>query len=90
MVVYVGIFVVLFGLSLYIFRQRFTPGKLYITATVLFFIAATASVTLNLISVCTRLPLPFLMFRGSVYIELSGDGALAFVSSAEALFLFVG
>ncbi|KAJ3876324.1 hypothetical protein F5051DRAFT_468202 [Lentinula edodes] len=90
MVVYVGIFVVLFGLSVYIFRQRFTPGKLYITATVLFFIAATASVTLNLISVCTRLPLPFLMFRGSVYIELSGDGALAFVSSAEALFLFVG
>ncbi|KAF8823610.1 hypothetical protein HHX47_DHR9000574 [Lentinula edodes] len=85
-----GIFVVLFGLSVYIFRQRFTPGKLYITATVLFFIADTASVTLNLISVCTRLPLPFLMFRGSVYIELSGDGALAFVSSAEALFLFVG
>ncbi|KAJ3887858.1 hypothetical protein GG344DRAFT_68456 [Lentinula edodes] len=66
MVVYVGIFVVLFGLT------------------------GTASVTLNLISVCTRLPLPFLMFRGSVYIELSGDGALAFVSSAEALFLFVG
>ncbi|KAJ3915610.1 hypothetical protein F5877DRAFT_81667 [Lentinula edodes] len=30
------------------------------------------------------------MFRGSVYIELSGDGALAFVSSAEALFLCVG
>ncbi|KAJ3925655.1 MAG: hypothetical protein NXY57DRAFT_1043924 [Lentinula lateritia] len=45
---------------------------------------------LNLISVCTRLPLPFLMFRGSVYIELSGNGALAFGSSAEALFLFVG
>ncbi|KAJ3810755.1 hypothetical protein F5876DRAFT_65373 [Lentinula aff. lateritia] len=75
---------------MYIFRQRFTPGKLYITATLLFFIAATVSVMLDLISVCTRLPLPFLMFRGSVYIEPSGDGTLAFVASAEALFLFVG
>ncbi|KAE9405417.1 hypothetical protein BT96DRAFT_916130, partial [Gymnopus androsaceus JB14] len=50
-----GIFLVLFGLSIYVFRYRFTPGKLYITATCLFFILATVSIVLDLALRCMAL-----------------------------------
>ncbi|KIK58779.1 hypothetical protein GYMLUDRAFT_262342 [Collybiopsis luxurians FD-317 M1] len=43
-----GIFVVLFGLSMHVFRQKFLPGNIYVIATVLFFALATASIALNL------------------------------------------
>ncbi|KAJ4471153.1 hypothetical protein C8J55DRAFT_608110 [Lentinula edodes] len=48
-----GIFTVLFGLSIYIFRRKFTPGKHYIIATIYFFTLATVSVILELIFICT-------------------------------------
>ncbi|KAE9386621.1 hypothetical protein BT96DRAFT_981682 [Gymnopus androsaceus JB14] len=44
-----GIFLVLFSLSIYVFCYRFTPGKLYIVATCLFFILATVSIVLDLV-----------------------------------------
>ncbi|KIK58581.1 hypothetical protein GYMLUDRAFT_86213, partial [Collybiopsis luxurians FD-317 M1] len=40
-VMFYGIFAVFFGLSVYIFRRRFLPGKLYVIATVLFFLLAS-------------------------------------------------
>jgi len=43
---------VLFGLSIYVFRYRFTPGRLYIIATFLFFMLATASIVLDLVLRC--------------------------------------
>ncbi|KIK58800.1 hypothetical protein GYMLUDRAFT_262350 [Collybiopsis luxurians FD-317 M1] len=44
-----GVFIVLFALSIYIFRQKFIPGKFYIIATILFFALATSSVALDLV-----------------------------------------
>ncbi|KAF5381839.1 hypothetical protein D9757_008356 [Collybiopsis confluens] len=43
-----GIFVVLFGLNLYIFRKRYLPSKFYVVATIIFFVLATASLVLDL------------------------------------------
>lgn len=54
---YAGIFVVLFALSIYIFRYSFTPKKLYIIATFLFFILGTASAVLDIAFKCLALPL---------------------------------
>ncbi|KAF9058429.1 hypothetical protein BDP27DRAFT_1454078 [Rhodocollybia butyracea] len=43
-----GIFVVLFGSSIYIFRKKVMPGMLYVIATLIFFILATISIPLDL------------------------------------------
>ncbi|KAE9391584.1 hypothetical protein BT96DRAFT_1001193 [Gymnopus androsaceus JB14] len=43
-----GIFLVLFIFSLYVFRKKFMPGPLYVTATLLFFTMATISLSLDL------------------------------------------
>ncbi|KIK63327.1 hypothetical protein GYMLUDRAFT_83859 [Collybiopsis luxurians FD-317 M1] len=43
-----GIFVLLFSISMYIFRRRFLPAKFYVIATILFFTLATTSVALAL------------------------------------------
>lgn len=38
----------LFGLSIYIFREKFMPGKIYVIATVVFFTLATVSLSFDL------------------------------------------
>ncbi|KAF9058871.1 hypothetical protein BDP27DRAFT_538115 [Rhodocollybia butyracea] len=43
-----GIFLTLFSSSLYIFRAKLMPGKLYVIGTAIFFITATVSVALDL------------------------------------------
>lgn len=43
-----GIYSVLFGLSIYIFRYRLMPGKIYVVATVIFFTLATISLSFDL------------------------------------------
>jgi len=43
-----GIYVVLFGLSIYIFRKKLMPGRIYVVATVVFFTLATVSLSLDL------------------------------------------
>ncbi|KAF9061834.1 hypothetical protein BDP27DRAFT_313409 [Rhodocollybia butyracea] len=45
-----GIFLSIFGLSIYVFRQKLRPGKLYVMATLLFFALATSSVIIDLLS----------------------------------------
>ncbi|KIK54735.1 hypothetical protein GYMLUDRAFT_249253 [Collybiopsis luxurians FD-317 M1] len=42
-----GLFLVLCGISIHIFRRKYAPGKLYIIATPLFFALSTASVVLD-------------------------------------------
>ncbi|KAF9039401.1 hypothetical protein BDP27DRAFT_1435301 [Rhodocollybia butyracea] len=43
-----GVFVVLFGFSLYVFRKKVMPGMLYVVATLIFFTLATISIPLDL------------------------------------------
>lgn len=57
----------LFGLSVHIFRWKFTPGKPYILATILLFTLDTASVAVELVSICTVYSLPFSVFPESDY-----------------------
>ncbi|KAF9068818.1 hypothetical protein BDP27DRAFT_1421634 [Rhodocollybia butyracea] len=45
-----GIFLSVFGLSIYVFRRKFMPGKLYIMPIVLFFLLTTCSVALDLLA----------------------------------------
>ncbi|KAJ3882100.1 hypothetical protein F5051DRAFT_395541 [Lentinula edodes] len=47
-----GIFIVLFSLSIHLFQQKFAPGRLYIIATVFFFLLATVSIILDLVLTC--------------------------------------
>ncbi|KAE9388126.1 hypothetical protein BT96DRAFT_443552 [Gymnopus androsaceus JB14] len=42
----------LFGLSIYVFRRKYTPGKLYMATTFLFFVLATVSIVLDTVSRC--------------------------------------
>ncbi|KAF9062335.1 hypothetical protein BDP27DRAFT_1428040 [Rhodocollybia butyracea] len=44
-----GIFVVLFSLSLYVFRTKVMPGMLYVIATLIFFTLATISIPVDLV-----------------------------------------
>ncbi|KIK54243.1 hypothetical protein GYMLUDRAFT_249701 [Collybiopsis luxurians FD-317 M1] len=48
-----GIFIVLFSISIYIFRRRFLPGKFYVVATILFFTLATMSTAIELAQIFT-------------------------------------
>ncbi|KAJ4483692.1 hypothetical protein J3R30DRAFT_3450859 [Lentinula aciculospora] len=83
-----GIFTVLFGLSIYIFRRKFTPGKLHIIATLVFYTIATVSVILDLVYRCGQILLPFLMYQSSVgYIDPSLPYVPAVTSASEGLFL---
>ncbi|KAF9068816.1 hypothetical protein BDP27DRAFT_1421633 [Rhodocollybia butyracea] len=43
-----GIFLSIFGLSVYIFQRKMMPGKLYVMATLLFFLLTTCSAIMDL------------------------------------------
>ncbi|KAJ3717436.1 hypothetical protein C8R42DRAFT_711628 [Lentinula raphanica] len=87
-----GIFTVLFGLCIYIFRHKFMPEKLHIIATLVFYAVATASVILDLVSRCGRIGLSFSMYPNSVGFIYTPDSvnSPALVSASEGLFLCAG
>ncbi|KAJ4465712.1 hypothetical protein C8R41DRAFT_857950 [Lentinula lateritia] len=72
-----GIFIVLFSLSIYLFQQKFAPGRLYIIATVFFFLLATVSIILDLFLTCYT--------WGSAY-----SAAATVQAVLESLFLIAG
>lgn len=84
----IGIFLVLFGLSIYVFRYRFTPGKLYIMATCAFFVLATVSTILDLALRCI-FPLQ-LSLLGNLGITSIPTLSLIMESASKDLFLFTG
>ncbi|KAJ4475460.1 hypothetical protein J3R30DRAFT_555786 [Lentinula aciculospora] len=61
-----GIFIGLFGLSIHIFRRKFTPGKSYIVTTIVFFTLATASIVIELVSNCIDYSLSFSIYSDDV------------------------
>ncbi|KIK58792.1 hypothetical protein GYMLUDRAFT_245874 [Collybiopsis luxurians FD-317 M1] len=73
-----GIFIVLFSISIYIFRQRFLPGKFYVVATILFFALGTTSAALELARIAISPLYPFFF----VY-SIPSEGRLNSVDNFE-------